>query len=301
MIANPELLNHNSSLDRTWMHMVGLSVLCHVLFFFGAVFLPDLSMDRTDFPASIEIDLVGLPPVAGPAQKAGGPKAPPAQQEPVPEVKKSPVPEPRETRPEPEKAPPEKVVSLAPQKPVPVKQSLKKKTFDPSDAINKAIAKLEQKVPESRPQTVLQAIEALRKKEEAAGAGGTGTGAGSGAGAATGASAGYGPGGTARRQLELLDIYNAEIWDRIRRNWAFSQEMTGNRESLEAVVIVKIMRDGEIRDIWFEKRAGDSYFDDSVLKAVKKSNPLPPLPEGFLKPYYEVGFRFNLSELRNNL
>ncbi len=283
------------------MNMVGLSVLCHLLFFFAAIFLPNLSIDRTDIPASVEIDLVGLPPAAGPAQKAGGPQTPPAQKEPMPEVKKSPVPEPQKMRPEPEKAPPEKAVSLAPPKPAPIKQSLKKKTFDPSDAINKAIAKLEQKVPESRPQTVLQAIEALRKKEEATVGAGAGTGSGAGTGAGAGAGAGYGPGGTGKRQLELLDIYNAEIWDRIRRNWAFSQEMAGNRESFEAIVIVKIMRDGEIKDIWFEKRAGDSYFDDSVLKAVKKSNPLPPLPDGFLRPYYEVGFRFNLSELRNDL
>ncbi|NVL90332.1 MAG: TonB C-terminal domain-containing protein, partial [Desulfobacterales bacterium] len=47
-----------------------------------------------------------------------------------------------------------------------------------------------------------------------------------------------------------------------------------------------------------EKRSGNSYFDDSVFKAVRKSDPLPPLPEGYLGPFYEVGFRFNLSELQ---
>ncbi len=103
-----------------------------------------------------------------------------------------------------------------------------------------------------------------------------------------------------QRNLELLDIYNAEIWYQIQKSWAFSQEMARGQTDLEAVIIVKIMRDGEIRDIWFERRSGNSYFDDSAFKAVKKSNPLPSLPEGFLQPFYDVGFRFNLSELNRN-
>jgi len=74
--------------------------------------------------------------------------------------------------------------------------------------------------------------------------------------------------------------------------------MARGEKGLEGVVIMKIMRDGEIRDIWFEKRSGNTYFDDSVLKAIKKSNPLPPLPDGFLGPYYDVGVRFSPSELR---
>ena len=104
--------------------------------------------------------------------------------------------------------------------------------------------------------------------------------------------------GVSNKTLELLDIYNAEIWHRIQKNWAFSEEMVRGRTDLEATIIVKIMRKGEIRDIWFEKRSGNSYFDDSVFKAVKKSDPLPPLPEGYLGPFYDVGFRFNLSELQ---
>jgi len=63
---------------------------------------------------------------------------------------------------------------------------------------------------------------------------------------------------------------------------------------------VKIMKDGKIRDIWFERRSGNAYFDDSAFKAVKKSDPLPPLPQGFSEPFYKVGFRFNLFELKGN-
>ena len=58
------------------------------------------------------------------------------------------------------------------------------------------------------------------------------------------------------------------------------------------------MKTGEIRDLWFEERSGNDYFDDSVLRAMKKASPLPPLPEGYSRPYYELGIRFNLSELQ---
>jgi colicin import membrane protein len=197
----------------------------------------------------------------------------------------------RVTRPEREKPRKEAsvsrdTVSLAPTKPLQVKRSVKKKTYNASKAIDKAIAKIEKQASEARPRQVLQAIDALKKKDRATtDPGGTGA-----------AVAGMGKG--TKKALELLDIYHAEIWDLIRRNWAYSEELDRGRSNLEAVIIVKIMRDGEIRDMWFEERSGSSYFDDSCLKAVKKSNPLPPLPDGFLKPFHEVGFRFNPTELQ---
>ena len=163
---------------------------------------------------------------------------------------------------------------------------MKKKTYNASKAIDKAIAKIEKQANASRPSPVLKAIDALKEKDRAE----TGTGGSS------GAVAGIGQG--TKKALELLDIYHAEIWDRITRNWAYSEELDRGYSNPEAIVNVKIMRDGEIRDIWFETRSGSRRFDDSCLKAVKKSNPLPPLPDGFLKPFHEVGFRFNLSELR---
>jgi len=182
----------------------------------------------------------------------------------------------------PEKTP-EEPVSMAPQ-PLQLKRSLKKKTYSASKVIRSAIARIEKETSDSRPRPVLQAIDKLKKEVE------------SNTGVVT--RGGIAGSGASKKTLELLDIYNAEIWHRIQKNWAFSEEMVRGRTDLEATIIVKIMKEGEIRDIWFEKRSGNSYFDDSVLKAVKKSDPLPPLPEGYIGPFYDVGFRFNLSELQ---
>jgi colicin import membrane protein len=272
--------------------MTGLSILCHLLFFSGVLFLPQLGFDRHYIPTTVEVDLVSLPGAGSqvPADSGRAPLPASPETEPVQPKEASVQPEqPKETPVQPvqvkhEKAA-EETVSVAPKAPE-VKKSLKKKTYDASKAIKSAIAKMEKEAPESRPRSVVEAIGKLKEEVEAQ----------PGLAMRGGASAG----GAGRKSLDLLDIYNAEIWHTIQKNWAFSEEMVHGRVDLEATIIVKIMREGEIRDIWFEKRSGNNYFDDSVFKAVKKSDPLPPLPEGFRGRFYEVGLRFNLSELQRN-
>jgi len=262
-----------------WFGMVLLSVCCHVLVLSGAVFLPGLSFHSVRIPSAVEVDLVSLPP-AGSGNKIATS---------VPRSETPPPPEPprksrsTETVPAAKPTVPAETVALKSPRPLQVKRSLKKKTYNVSRVINKAIADIQRRAPQSRPQSVLNAIDALRKN--------TATSGRAGEGAVSGIAEGT------KKALELLDIYHAEIWDLIRRNWAYSPALDQGPANPEAVIIVKIMRNGEIRDMWFEERSGSRYFDDSCLKAVKKSNPLPPLPDGFLKPFHEVGFRFNPSEL----
>ena len=38
-------------------------------------------------------------------------------------------------------------------------------------------------------------------------------------------------------------------------------------------------------------------FDESVMRAIERSDPLPPFPEGFLKSFEEIEINFNLREL----
>jgi len=297
MVAHLEVLNQGGRTDRAWIGMTALSILCHFLFFCGVVFLPQLRPATHYVPSAVEVDLVSLPegkPRAQPPsdQVAVSPQIDdmPPSAEPVSE-KPPKGPEPAKPQEKPAQVPAAKPketdakVSLSP-KPLQVKRSLKKKTYNASRVITRAIARIEKEAPRSRPQPVLQAIDRLEKKVE----GGEGVAMTGGAVAKAGMS---------KKSLKLLDIYNAEIWYRIQKSWAFSEEMAQGQTNLEAVIIAKIMRDGEIRDLWFEKRSGNSYFDGSALKAVKKSK-LPPLPEEFLGPYYEVGLRFNLSEMQRS-
>ena len=298
MPARTDVLDEGRDTVRIWVGMTTFSILCHVLFFFGVLYLPEFRFTRPEIPFAVEVDLVSLPQVVsesqgGPGQASLSPQAevkggpveavkPAEQPEPPRPAKELETARPRE---KPVETRPEKVsdkpVSMAPP-PLQVKRSLKQETYNASKVIRSAIAKIEKEAPRSRPSSVVQAIGKLKKDVERHG------------GVITrGDMAGR---GVSKKTLQLLDIYNAEIWHRIQKNWAFSEEMVQGRTDLEATIIVKIMRKGEIRHIWFENRSGNTYFDDSVFKAVKKSDPLPPLPEGYLGPFYDVGFRFNLSE-----
>ena len=61
---------------------------------------------------------------------------------------------------------------------------------------------------------------------------------------------------------------------------------------LVAELAFTVMPNGEIKDIWFDKRSGNSYFDESVKKAIMKSNPVRGHPPGVKKPFVDVGLRF---------
>jgi colicin import membrane protein len=58
------------------------------------------------------------------------------------------------------------------------------------------------------------------------------------------------------------------------------------------------MPNGEIKDIFFTDRSGNSYLDESAYKAIVKSNPVDPHPEGISKPYVNVGLRFTPEGVR---
>ena len=104
--------------------------------------------------------------------------------------------------------------------------------------------------------------------------------------------------GRVRIQGSIL-IYQAEIQYQIQKNWAFSQQLAGENTQMEAVLAIKILRNGEIEDIWFDKKSGNAYLDDSAYKALVKSNPLPPLPKDYMRPDYKIGLRFGPKGLKN--
>jgi colicin import membrane protein len=47
----------------------------------------------------------------------------------------------------------------------------------------------------------------------------------------------------------------------------------------------------------FKTRSSFPLFDQSVLRAVERSDPLPPFPEGYMKTSEEIEINFNLKEL----
>lgn len=112
--------------------------------------------------------------------------------------------------------------------------------------------------------------------------GGTGA-AGSGEGGSQG-------GGMSTEAFTRLQIYQAEVRSVLRNNWVFSEQLAGDTRGLESRVVMTIRQDGEITDVWFEKRSGNDYLDESAYRTVMKSDPLPPLPDGMPQYHLMVGF-----------
>ncbi len=234
--------------------------------------------------------------------------------------------------PEPEK--PEKTVVHEPEKPkeavVPKPEKLKEKKpkFEKPKIIEKLKEKPENlpkkeetkkdKTPDKRvaakepesdrvsgaPKDAIERIRQSLKKSSTAqesgiGSGHKGTGTGSGGEGTDTEGGGNGGFGSifGRKDSDALRFYRENVIpDAVNRNWAFSESMTHRRFNLEAVIVIRIMANGEITDIWFEKKSGDKYFDDSAYKAVIKSNPLPALPVGYGP--YKVGLRFTPSGMK---
>jgi len=277
----------------------GISFLCHAVLIGAMFFLPEYGKPvRNPFSSAINVSLVSFSagPPAGEVRVAGAAAAQTERaglKKEIPEVKV----QKREkiSKPDVQAEKITKAVSLSPEK-IPVK-----KKAETSNLINTAIKNIEKKVDESRSATVTRAIDRLRNQVESSGnvktdgvqGGGIKTNAPAGAPGGFGSGTGTGTGGAAG----VIDIYKAEIYYRIQQNWAYSEQLGGGNSEQMAVLVIKIMPGGEISEIRFERKSGNRFLDESAYRAVQKSNPLPPIPQEFNRPYYEVGLRFEAGGL----
>ena len=78
--------------------------------------------------------------------------------------------------------------------------------------------------------------------------------------------------------------YYSMIVKKIRQEWVFPEPLEKN---LEAIVSIKISKDGSVRIDRIEKSSGNQLFDRYALRAINKASPLPPPPQEM-----EVGVRF---------
>lgn len=287
-------LDETVSETRLLATTVALSFAGHLILFFVIVFGPSQFASKRYIPTIVNVSLVSLPSPGPPGPKGGATKAikktaDPAKKPPAPPIKSTPTTKAAENK---------KIVSTAPQKWRP-KASLKQKTFKSEKVVKSAIKRIEEKAEESKPDPITAAIERLREKvgseeatkipakadKEEAETPGVGTGTG-----------GTGRSGSTGILTSAILVYQQEISYHIRNNWVFSEELAGQRSDLEARLMIKVMANGEIKDIWFERRSGNRYLDESAYKAVMKSNPLPPLPKGY--QLYNVGLIFTPSGLQ---
>ncbi len=216
-------------------------------------------------PSATTVDLVtmaGQAPrkpeaSAKPQEKAVlAPPKPKAEEKiPIPEVKK-------------EKKAPEIAKKVAPEekKPVPKKPAEK-------DYSNKEIQ---------------SAIEGMKKKmsEKAEGTGGV---AGQDQQQAVG-----GRGAISSRVMEIrYKTYYSTIWEIIRDAWMIPQGIP-IEHGMETIIGIVIEKHGRVSDITIEKSSGNQAFDDSAIRAIERSSPLPPIPGE--EQELPLGIRFTPEE-----
>lgn len=96
--------------------------------------------------------------------------------------------------------------------------------------------------------------------------------------------------------IKSLDAYNSNIAKLIHDNWILGKDLTAEIFNDECRVILVISKTGEIMSQFFEQRAVHDEINQSVLKAIEKSKPLPPLPEGHDK--YTIGLVFTPKQMK---
>ncbi len=287
-------LNRNQRGDgRTRLFFtIVVSFICHMIFFAVVVFSPSLKTETKPSRSVINVSMVSF-------------KEPLAPMTEKPAVEKTPsrIEKPKVVEPlKPVSSAKKKTATIVKPKPKP-KTSLKKKTFKSTQAVKQAMKKLknEEKTPEKNVQqeTLKSALDRLKeevKKTEATRSTTSGKKAGpfdkkSGAGSGRFNEKG-------RKIAELVDLYRLEIAFQIQKKWAFNEQLAGGDQSLMTAIVFKVMPDGEIRDVFFTDRSGNSYLDDSAYRAIMKSNPVDSHPSVLSQPYVEMGIRFTPQGIR---
>lgn len=95
-------------------------------------------------------------------------------------------------------------------------------------------------------------------------------------------------------ESNLEDSYSKYIENKIKEEWTLPENLIKEKEwvDLEAIIVIIIERNGKIQKWWFEKKSGNALYDQSAMRAIKKAEPLPPIPRELNKELIEFGIRF---------
>ena len=251
--------------------MVVLSVVFHLGIFLAIIFVPD-SIPARNIPGVVyEVDLVELPSSRISKQSVSSSKG----------VKLS-SPTKKKTTESRRIASPkikEKPLIVAKRTLDTKKIKPKVKRLSSTQLIDKAISRIENKVKnEEQENHVDRAIQKLEKKESGPGP--------------------VGPRGSGGSAIEgvSMSLYRTEVYTHIRSNWSYPTALSESKD-LEAIVVIHVKNNGEIINFRFKKYSADQTFNDSVLKAIERSDPLPPFPEIFRRSDEEIEVNFTNKDL----
>lgn len=86
--------------------------------------------------------------------------------------------------------------------------------------------------------------------------------------------------------------YQNQLQEHVKSGWRWMSRAS----RLRTLVRVKIQPSGEISDVKVEESSGNSSFDDSVVRAIRKASPAPAPPKEFYNDFSDVRFWFDSED-----
>jgi colicin import membrane protein len=265
-------------MEIKWSPMVALSVVLHLAIFSVVLFVPEAMPTRRFEGVVYSVNLVEMP--AGVDVKRKGTRTPTVKKGKRVAKKGSQA---KRIKAQKKKKKPVVIAKRTVETKTP---KIKKPKVPSSELIDRAVSKIEKKVKtEEKVKTTEEEnhVEKAISKLESE----------------VGTPAGPGPQGGSPVGAIPMQMYQMEVEGRIKGNWSYPVALQ-SKEDLEAIVVVMVKRDGSILKTEMKKGSSDPIFDDSVIRAVKRSDPLPPFPEGYRESHDEIEIRFNLKDLQDS-
>ena len=264
----------NSFMEMKWSPMLVISVLFHLAIFSVVLFVPEAMPTKRFEGVVYSVNLVEMP--AGKDLKVGKSRITTGKKGKSivkPDTRAKRIQQPKKKK---------KPLVVAKRTIKAEKTRARKPEVSPSKLIEKAISKIEKKAKpeevakkneEDHLETAIDKLESELRSPKGSGL----------------------RGGRAISGIPI-QIYQMEVENRIKGNWSYPVALRSKKD-LEAVVVVVVRRDGTILDTEMKKGSADAVFDESVMRAVRRSDPLPPFPEGYKKSHDEIEINFNLKDL----
>ena len=290
--------------DKQWQKSLFLTIAVHVCFLLFGFLAPRFLHFQQKIPEVYTVNLfsvedMGGPAPAAPSKAAVAPQAAPPQPKAAPEPAK-PTP-PQKAQPVPE--PPAVAKDAISLKPIKTKEKadiekVKKlrdillaenKEKQAKDAAEKAQADADKKAK--------GAVDSLKKALMAGQQAAVGKAAAGAVSAAnqTGTGSGRGPSGGIAVD-ENLRRYLIAVNSQIQEHWVLP-DLQNWKENVEAIVIIRVRRDGVVVESTFKKKSDNLFFNQFVEKTLKLSAPLPPFPIGINQSEMEIGLKFRPGEV----
>jgi TonB family protein len=90
--------------------------------------------------------------------------------------------------------------------------------------------------------------------------------------------------------------YLIAVRNRVGQNWGAPAGLETRGNEVRCTVYFRIDRLGGVSDVKLEESSGVQFFDDSAVRAVSVSSPLPPLPQDYAKGNLGVHFGFQFKD-----